>query len=307
MARSTFVASYRIGVKPRTAPARNLSFRRVDTFKGAEGDLLEWCHDTLRSWTNEAIVDKEDGVYIKTQELYQSERVLSGRFTVGEYGFPRDLVDTEQLTQPAVPLEVTKAVCERFYYRVFMPPGKRMGLLLLQRSGNIGVVSRVREVLRDKFQKAHPDLTLWIDPLVPAELVAQLNKHESTRLDAVYLRAPTDASDKDRWGGAVQGYSQVVVTFKAPPKEYLKLAFKGTAQGLVLPDLGRPNSVRVKVDYKGRPRTLTYEAPERVSPWIDVTKDVKHHAGEVLFTSIDEFCSTWQDELADQLELKDDN
>lgn len=254
------------------------------------------------------MIDSEKRVYIKTDklEVAGADRVVSGRFSVGEYGYTRDVVDVEKLEERPLSLGGTKAVCEPFYYRLFIPKGKKSGLLLLQRSGNVGVVSYVRDALKKRFEEEHSDLILFVNPLVPDELVKELNKAETSELEAVYYYPAGDASDKDKWGGCIQNYGKVTVRFSAPLKDKLKLAWTGKPAAIELPGLGEPGRVTVKVDYRGRLRTLDFLRPDRISPWIDVTDDLTEHGGHPTFKSLEEFADAWQADLADQLDLKDD-
>ncbi len=231
---------------------------------------------------------------------------LWGLIESGEYGYAAEGIDVQTLKH-SYERKALDAEMIPFYFRIYLPAQNDMGVMLLERHGTRGIFHALSGALRDYVQEKLPDHVLELTRLVPAEVMSELLKGGVRAIQITTYRVPSDIADKYRFLGNLSNAGTVTVEFKAKKKaflftpQWLKRITEGRAKIIELPaDLG-PGRILIRVDYRGKSRTVDLGHLETIAPYVDATAELNMRSGHPTFASIDGYCAELLGELLAQL------
>jgi hypothetical protein len=169
--------------------------REYETLSDFDGqDALKFLSKEFHKLMKGKVHDQQLNQVMSVSKLETNGRTLSGTIETGEYGYESNLYDTQ--TQTVVHKRRQKeADMWPFYFFVEVPEGTDEGLLILQRTGNMGIRKVVSRVLKDSFTIQFPEFHLHFLPSVEAGEIEKYIKGKIQEVRFIKMRPPTDKAD----------------------------------------------------------------------------------------------------------------
>jgi hypothetical protein len=261
-------------------------------------DLLDFFRDMLGELKKKEWVDEKEHKMLGVRQYSAAgDRQLHGIFEYGEYG-------TESVIKDAVERKAvfdkarTHADMQRFYFLVSLPKNRTKGILILQKSGNVGIATQLKTVFANKLEIAFPEHRIRLRPLSTQQIFNRcIDRGDLREIRMIRFRLPKGIEDAYRTGHQeVKGLYELVIKirnakgmpFGRKVKDFL--AGKGSLNELI--ELGdeqfAPENIKFELSVRGKRRTVSMHDPRDVEAVIDITDMVdSHRDGYPRFESID--------------------
>jgi len=261
-------------------------------------DLLDFFRDTLGELKKKEWVDDEENKMLGVRQYSAAgDRRLHGIIEYGEYG-------TESVIKDAVERKAvfdkarTHADMQRFYFLVSLPKKRTKGILILRKSGNVGIATQLKRVLAAKLETDFPEHRIRFRPLSTQQIFNRCIDHGDLReIRMIRFRLPRGIEDAYKTGHQeVKGIYELVIKIRnangMPFAKKVKdfLAGKGNLNELI--ELGDeqfvPENIKFELSVRGKRRTVSMRDPRDVEAVYDITDMVdSHRDGYPRFESID--------------------
>jgi hypothetical protein len=221
-----------------------------------------------------------------------------GQFEYGEYGVANSIknVRSKKLTHPK-----TKEEAEVYplYLGLYCPKDYKKGLFVLQRYGNLGMLSQLRSTLISYFQEQYEDFTIKIEPCIPVEILRKYIE-TGTVSDIILSRSrlPNDADSIWREGGFLNDPKSIIVKLSGDKplfsKDTLLKLLDGTSQPTLiiehLKHIGIDGEAHMKVviNVNGQDHTIDFSDTGKLRPYLvlDSVGLLNPETGHPIFSSL---------------------
>lgn len=220
-------------------------------------------------------------------------KLISGIIESGEYGYSSKLYDIDQGSQ-TYNRKPKEAELFPLYFLFDVNTDSTKGILILEKFGNNGLFTLLKNMLTTNFTKAFPEYKIDINPLIPKGLFEYyLGKGNLRKLTFTTYKIPTDVNKVYQIKGYEDKIKEVSISVIAKKNTFLPtpkwirdiLNGKRTIAGLI--ELhSQFNDVKIDVEIKGVKRTLSINHTERLNPYFDMTDKIRTENGHPVFESI---------------------
>ncbi len=245
-------------------------------------DFFTFSKDLLNGLKEKTQNHEESQRVLTVKKLGQEDRTLFGVIETGEYGVESDLLNVA--TGSVVHRrKKDEADMRPFYFLLDIPDGPDEGILILQRSGVLGIRKIVYQTMKTKFELDYPEYRLRISPLVEAEEFEKYLKGKIESIRFVRFGIPSDIIDAyDSGHKETEGYVELVVHARKgkslPLNNRLKQVIAGKRTVSELIELTETHfeyeNVKVQTKLGGSSRTLDFTNRSRLRSYHDITAQV---------------------------------
>lgn len=283
----------------------------LENFMGAN-DFLSFFQEYIKSFDQQLELNEDQKKSLKLDSdslsFSSSKRTISGIIESGDYGFSGTgfNINTGEKSYDRTPDDTE---IKPFYFLIFIPKGKGVGFILLQRLGIYGIHGIFKRHLNNFFESRFSNLKLDVEQFVSKELARTFVKRGSIKdITLVRYDLPADLAAKI----GMKGYQKEIKSLELKIKAKSKLALNDKAAKFMdnpnssffevqeLEDIGFDEDSRVKIrsKYNGNVRTIDLSETGKIRPYYDIDKEVeKDNDGHPIFESIDEIAKNLIDEL----------
>lgn len=212
------------------------------------------------------------------ERLEENGSVFEGMLHAGEYGYSADLVDVEtgDVNYQRRPND---AELLPFYFFVDLPDASHRGLSILERQGIYGIYTAFFGSFQRYFDERFPEFILDFGTHVPAAVLRYLRDGHLKRVRFISYSVPHDIADKVRYGSNMERDAMVEIQVRAkrnrvlPTPRMIRDILEGRTRLLERQGLGGEfaNRIKLEFEYNGRTRTVDFDSPDSVAPYVDVT------------------------------------
>jgi hypothetical protein len=185
-----------------------------------------------------------------------------------------------------------------FYFLISAPANGRIGFVILQRYGHIGIRQQLLGYFLRHFAVERPDFSINIEPAVPRDLVEQYTGAGAVVKKIRFFQHRLPRNFEDRYANAddavESAYSEYIIHAKReglPIIRQVRAAVENRAGAIGrLLEMAPVASQRVKVsiEVNGKPRTLEVGETTKMRAYYDITREVQlGNNGLPVFDSID--------------------
>ncbi len=173
---------------------RSSKGENLDSLKG-KYDLLLELYDELSAIQDSGETKNYDefNKTMKVREVYleEKQRLLYGIIDYGEYGKEQQVVNTED---GSITHQVGReeAVVNPFYFCFYIPYDSKEGVLLSQKTGNIGIKTVIYNFCKEVFYSKFP---VYFYPLILKEVMESMFSRPLMRIRFVKYKVPKDIAD----------------------------------------------------------------------------------------------------------------
>lgn len=249
-------------------------------------DLLEFLRDFLGD-SSDYEEDPNRQSLLVVDDYTISGRTAYGFVTAGPWGAAAEIVNhrTRQLTHT---MSGDEAQLIPFFFLVDVAPDRRQGLLMLQRLGGRGIKTHLGPALSRAFRAWKPGYLLELWKHVPGQILEELIRGGMRQVEVISYDTPTDLADlhsalrdgTNEWP-ELQGEIKTQITAKRGKRFPLIDRFRDVITGArtfheVREELGVGDGrIRIVIDHQGKERTIDLADPGDISPFIDITDEVR--------------------------------
>lgn len=251
--------------------------------------FLSWKQDFEQSLVKDEDAQKVSRLQKNSQGTWVYHRhqtYIDGIIESGDYGTQEDIIDIE--TGKAKYTKTTKdAALVPFYFMFYVVPNACEGYLILERIGNIGILSVLDKAIRDFLgPQMNERLTLNIVPyLVPQ--ILEMNLATVGGAKKVVLKGVDKNQFKNMQTSRIFNECTTEVSFVAPRNKFIQEvknvidSLKGTAEN----QLYKVNNVECRdvafeLDINGSRRTISVAKMTSIGMNVDITnRTVKDSTG----------------------------
>lgn len=246
-------------------------------------DLLDFLKGTLGALRKQTSQQDDIQHILTVRKLMEDDRILYGIIETGEYGVESDLLDIETKAL-AHHRKMTEADMRPFYFLVDVPEGPDEAVLLLQRSGALGIRKVLHQAVAPTLERQFPELRLRIQPLVDAQQFMAFLKGRVEEVRFTRFGIPHDFTDAyDSGHNEVEGSVELVV--KARKRKHLPIngrllqfatGKKELANLIALHDINFDyDDIKVKTKVGKSRRTVDLANPARIRSYHDISGEVQ--------------------------------
>ena len=220
---------------------------------------------------------------LRVNKTQNNGRYACGIIETGEYGYEAILYDVNRKTV-SYRRSTLDAEMLPFYFLINILRGRDEGILLLQRTGNIGIRDVLFHDLSEFIASQFPNVVLEINPLVPKNVVSgYLRSGKLKKVRFVRFTVPSDVTDAYDRGGHVEetGYVEYTVSARrggvVPFTGRLTEVVNGNravTQMVELHDFDY-DTVKVVLDIGGSSKTIDLSDYGKLRVYYDITDDVE--------------------------------
>lgn len=167
-----------------------------------EGVNLFTFLDTLVRGLSSVIIDHEKKSTLKIRSVQSdaASGVMYGVFDCGRFGRHGEIVDVASDRVNYTKLD-TDADTLRHFFMICIPPGQRLGLILVQKIGHFGILTHLKKIIDEKFQAALPNSRLHFGPLYDQAVVQRFTaNNDAKKIRFKQHMVPADICD---YGGSL--------------------------------------------------------------------------------------------------------
>ena len=308
-----FLSAYSVRVKA----SRENVHRTLGNFDRQGADLYQVFRDYLgrrRAITPDD--NQANGKMLQVAKIVRNQRkhVLKGIIEAGEYGIVSRLYDTDR-QQDSHHRQVVEAELLPYYFLIQLPAALNQGFLLLQRTGNSGILTLLSEDFRQEFRDNYPRLKLEINKIIPEQIVDEyLSQGRVTRVRYLRNSRHRDPADQYQSGGNYRqtiGEMELIHKVRRSQSVFLPGSFREFLGGqrsltslLELQDFECDN-IKLEVVLNGNKRTIDLSHLDRIKSdyvlgdQVDIGPD-----GHPLFESIDSFATSLLADMSPEATLR---
>jgi hypothetical protein len=273
--RNISLSSYTIETRRRNAH----KLQRTDDLE--EQDLLDLFEQFLTG-QRAASNDKDAKMLLRVRNFKRTGRYSYGVIETGEYGYSSELINVDTLARAHM-RQPEEAGMLPFFFHIFLPSNETLGLLVLQRFGNIGIRGVFTEEFKKVFQAKCPDFSVAFKPIVhPGQLGTYSKNGVVKRLTFRQLQLPKDIADAYSGNRPEDIYVEYSIVAKRhsdlPVLNRLirKLTDKNRANLHIVEPRGfKDSQVLVEVELNGHTRTINIKDANKIRAYFDITDRVK--------------------------------
>jgi hypothetical protein len=293
------VACYLIKLHP---PNDRENYLRLDSFNGQD-DFLQFIGDFFKSLYSVNRNDEQQKTIRMSSDSYtlrSNERIVSGIIYSGEYGVEGSIIDakTGELKYKRKKGEADE---RPFYFMLHFPEGKNEGIIILQRTGNLGVIDIMNYKLREAFRAKYPNIIMEFESLVTKEL-AKLFLNEGAIRQVILTKYihPSDLADKVTAKDHKEEKITMEIRFKTTRsgkydfRKQVNRFIKDknskifSLKGLDQLGFGKDSHTSIQVVHNGNTRTMDLGDTAQIRPYYDIHSELKFDSsGHPNFDSID--------------------
>lgn len=214
-----------------------------------------------------------------------ADRELKGTIQHGEWGYHTQAknIRTRRVSYTRSHEDVEPFP---FYYLISVPEQARVGIIILQRFGHLGLSQQLFDYFTRRFKDQYPDFSINLTPAAPGDLVDQITGQGASvrAIRFIQYRLPRNLEDR---------YPNVQEAMRNAYAEYVIYA-KRRAGGLrgfmrdvrdsIRHDDGAQrlagivdipaNKIKVAIEYEGKTRTLELAETLKLRAYYDITNEV---------------------------------
>jgi hypothetical protein len=165
-----------ISLSSYTIEARKRNAHKVERTDNLDSkDLLDLFEEFLTG-RRAASNDKDQKMLLRVQNFKRTDRYCHGIIETGEYGYSSELINVNTLTRAHL-RQPEEAGMLPFFFQIFLPSNESLGLLVLQRFGNIGIRGVFVDEFKKFFQIKCPDFSVAFKPIVHPEQLGTYSKN----------------------------------------------------------------------------------------------------------------------------------
>lgn len=268
--------AYLVEVRPLNGRSKsNLAFGKFD----GSSDLSQVLRTILQkyaSYQSIPVLQRAFKVTLSKSTTY----VISGFYSMGEYGTESDIINTTNGTA-SYKKKKHETDPTPFYFQLHLPPAETRGVLCIGKWGHNGVKTLLQLALSGPFEANYPNLRLHVRPLsVSDALQDYLKRGMVEEIIVEKYEIPADIADK--FLGHRKTYNGVFsYSIKPKSRSLLKkpglIAFaKGDQKLEDIYDFGDTgfDTVKVKIDINGKTKLVNLTKLDSISSTYDLTEDV---------------------------------
>ena len=268
-------------------------FQPLDQFSDGANDLYDVLRALLEACASNERKSEESSQVLQVTKLIHKGRQLEGLIDAGSFGSESQIRRLGEWNKIQYRKTVEDVDLHPFYFLFDIPKGRERGYLLLQSSGADSVQTLLRKVLHNLFTVQFPGYRMQFDPLVPDELLRKLTGEAAKGTEIRFIRhkAPHDLTSVIGRGGTDTSAGSIDLVMKFKEDGFLVRALERALrqkQGILeLEDLTFAyDNVKIKVKLGGKERTVDLGHPGKLRPTMEITDEVKFHAGNPTFASL---------------------
>lgn len=258
-------------------------YEQIADFDGDGADAFDFLHGILDGIKTKTLEDQPElQAAISVAKLEKSGRKLSGIIQTGQYGYESDLINVKT-TAVVYKREKDDAEMLPFYFYFEIPDGVEDGIVILQRTGALGIRKILHWVLKLAFENKYPEFKLRLSPIVVESEVERFLKGKIQKIQFIKKDIPSDIVDSyDKGHKEVHG--TMSLTLRAtkdgvlPMNTWLTKIFRDRNVGgvFVLGDEEFAyNNIKAQVKLGYATRTINAADPARIRSYFDITDTVK--------------------------------
>lgn len=219
-------------------------------------------------------IDKESWNY------HLHKAYVDGIIESGDYGTQEEIIDIET-GNPKYTKTTTDAALVPFYFMIYIEPNSQEGYLILERIGNIGILSVLEKAIREFIGPQMSErLTLNIVPyLIPEVLEMNLSAAEGAK--KVILKGVNTNQFKNIQADTVFADCKTEVSFVAPKNKFIPKikSVIDSLTGKKENELYKVNNVECQdvafeLDINGSRRTISVAKMTSIGMNMDITKKI---------------------------------
>ncbi len=308
---SFFLASYTLRVFKKSDKEVPLTLSAFQT----DQDLLNLLDAYLQARQSAPSHDSTARKLLQVERHSRSGRTISGIVKTGEYGHEGALYDVNR-NNISYTRRTNEAEMLPFYFLAAIPNDADEGVVILQRTGQMGVRKAFLDDFAGDFRQSSPGFAVEINPLLPRDLLDRyLADGRVTKLRLTRFSVPRDIADAYAAGGHVEegAYTELVIAAKRnhwiPVIDRVREVVRGQRNVHDLVELHEMDYsydvAKVEIDVgSGRRRTIDLSNSHKLRAHVDVTDEVQIAAdGHPEFSSIDNVAHALLDYLAGSLNV----
>jgi hypothetical protein len=227
-----------------------------------------------------------------------NKRVIEGVIEYGEYGSESAIKDT--VNHVVVhKKEVTHADMQRFYFLFSLPEQRTKGIMLLQKSGNIGIATQLKGALLASMEAVFPSHSVKFAPLSTQQIFNRyMDRGDLREIRFIKFRLPKSIEDAYAAGHEeIRGTYEMVIRLRnahgMPFGGKVKALFAGRGSLNEIIDLGEDrfdaDNIKFEMSVGGKRRTVSMRDPRDMRAEYDVSDQVKSgRDGNPMFESLSE-------------------
>lgn len=298
MANETKLEVYTLKVREK---GKKKNFLPPENFFG-QNDFLNFFQEYVKSFDQQLELNeaKKKSLKLDSETLSFSafERTISGVIESGDYGYTSTGINI-RTGKKSYDRTVEDTEIRPFYFLMYLPKGKGMGFVILQRIGVYGINSVFKRHLYNFFESRFANLKLDLDQFVSKELArAFVERGNIKEVTLVKNNLPADIAEKID----MKGYSREIKSLELKIKAKSRLDINDKAAKFMndpnaaffeveaLKNLGfdGEHKITVRSSFNGNTRTIDLTETGQIRPYYDVDSDINKSAdGHPVFESID--------------------
>lgn len=278
---------YKITINRRLRKDEKVNLSDFDNGK----NFLQLVDSMFISWKdnlNRKVVKDEDVKKVSRLQKIDKESwnyhfhkaYVDGIIESGDYGTQEEIIDIET-GNPKYTKTTTDAALVPFYFMIYIEPNSQEGYLILERIGNIGILSVLEKAIREFIGPQMSErLTLNIVPyLIPEVLEMNLSAAEGAK--KVILKGVNTNQFKNIQADTVFADCKTEVSFVAPKNKFIPKikSVIDSLTGKKENELYKVNNVECQdvafeLDINGSRRTISVAKMTSIGMNIDITKKI---------------------------------
>ena len=286
------LAVYTVRVK--TAHTRR-DFEILDSLSDEAADLWDVLREILESRKSIAYRKRDAKQALEVLSLNAKNRYIEGRLHFGDYGTESEIRNLGKWGKVAYKKKVLDVDLRPFYFLFYIPEGKDIGTLILQRTGIVGPLTILAEALSEPFVKRFPDQRIHLNTFIPEQLIEEVNR-EGKPEEILFIRhqRPSDVTKLIGPSGTEQSVGEYVLRMKlrdSGPIQAIQTFLRRQQAGASFVEFNgtrfQYDEAKIKLKFRGKDRTLNLDNPEQIRASFDVSDDLKFgRDGHPIFKSI---------------------
>lgn len=229
-------------------------------------------------------------------ELNPDSEFQSGRFEYGEYGITNMIKDV-RTKRKQYRKTIGDAEVYPLYFLLYAPEGEESGLFVLQRYGNIAMLTQLKKSFSEFLRERFDFLTATIKPLIPVPILRGFIEHGIAE-EVILTRKdiPDDEADRLMEGGLATKPDGIVVRITGESiieKETMLEWLENGQASYVVEDLAKVgldgnHKTSVLLDVHGTPRLIDFSDTGKIRPYVDIHSDelLDRNTKHPIFTEI---------------------
>lgn len=211
---------------------------------------------------------------------HRHQTYIDGIIESGDYGTQESIIDIET-GKPKYTKTPKDAALVPFYFMIYIEPNTPEGFLILERIGNIGILSVFDKAIRNIIgTMTDESLTLRIEPYLVPQLL-KINLAAVSGAKRVVLKGVKDNQFKGKITSKNFAGCRTEVSFIAPKKKYIQeiTNFIDSLRGKKQNEPYKVNNVECtdvafELDINGSQRTISLAKMTNIGMNVDITRNV---------------------------------